>query len=166
MGDEIKPGTISAEKLCSLTGMSDRQHRNISKQGYFPPPYRGRYMADEAITGMFRYKDELNKKKSDTAKATKERHDTAKADMAEEELAEFREQYVLKALIGPALRNVSLHQRAVLQRKLENELAPKMAGKKTLEVLALMRGAVDEICLVFQEGSRSWMEAPAPESPQ
>ena len=84
----------------------------------------------------------------------------AKREMAEEELAEFRELYVLKAEIGPALRNLALHQRAALQRKFEQELAPNLAGLTTLEVLARVRTAVDEICQIFREGTKEWTQSP------
>jgi hypothetical protein len=159
MSKAPKVRTISAETLCSYTGLTDRQHRNIAKNGYFSPPYRGRYPEDATLKGMFKYLQEINRKKSDSAKAVEHRIKTAKAEMAEEELAVFREQYVLKKLIGPALRNVSLHQRAALQRKLEGEVGPNLAGKTTQEILARMRGAVDEICAVFQEGTRGWMDS-------
>ena len=35
--------TITAEKLCLLTGLTDRRHRQISKEGFFPPPIRSLY---------------------------------------------------------------------------------------------------------------------------
>jgi hypothetical protein len=154
---------ISAEKLCAYTGLTDRQHRNIAKNGFFPPPYKGQYQEEETITGLFKYLREQTKRAGEKARQTKQRLEDAKADMAEEELAEFREQYVLKKLIGPALRNISLHQRAVLQRMLEGELGPKLAGLKTPEILARMRDAVDEICKVFQEGTRGWLEKSYPD---
>src|SRR5256885_3244989 len=37
MTEESK-GTISADRLCSLTGLTDRRHRQLAKEGYFPPP--------------------------------------------------------------------------------------------------------------------------------
>ena len=50
--------------------------------------------------------------------------------------------YVEKAVIGRALRNVSLHQ----------ELPSKLVGLTTVETLLQMRTAVDEICDIFRAG--------------
>lgn len=47
--------TISAERLCSLTGLTDRRHRQLAKQGYFPPPTNGNYPLNQTITGLFKY---------------------------------------------------------------------------------------------------------------
>src|SRR5213075_1497571 len=65
-----------------------------------------------------------------------------------------------KSVIGPALRNVSLHQRAVLQRILEQELAPNLAGLTPIEVLERMKRAVDTICSTFREGVSGWLDKP------
>ncbi|PYJ12008.1 MAG: hypothetical protein DMF06_00920 [Verrucomicrobia bacterium] len=71
-----------------------------------------------------------------------------------------QELYVEKSVIGPALRNVSLHQRAVLQRILEQELAPNLAGLTPIEVLERMKRAVDTICSTFREGVSGWLDKP------
>lgn len=157
--DSTKPGTISADKLCELTGLSDRRHRQLAKDGYFPPPLRGQYQANATIAGLFKHFQELLHKKNDSLAVIEERLKTAKAEMAEEELAAFRKRYVLKEEIGPALRNVSLHMRATLQLKFENEVAPSLAGLKPLEIRTRIQTAVDAVCLIFEKGIRSWMDA-------
>jgi hypothetical protein len=162
MSSAAGPGTLSADKLCELTGLTDRQHRNIAKGGYFPAPLRGQYQATKTLQGLFRYFQELNRKKGESTKEAEHRLKLAKAEMAEEELAVFRGQYVSKAEVGPALRNVSNHQRAVLVRKLENELAPNLQGKTTLEIIERVKAAVDDICRVFREGTRQWLEVQSP----
>ncbi len=163
------PGnTLSSDKLASLTGLTDRRHRQLAKEGCFPNPERGQYQLVATLRGLFKYFQEQLHKKNDNAKKAEQRLKEAKADMAEEELAEFRNQYVLKKEIGPALRNISLHQRAILQRKLENEISPKVAGCKPAEVLAMHKAAVDEICAIFLEGTRQWIDvelAPEPAAP-
>ena len=153
-----RPGTISADKLCALTGLTDRRHRQLAKDGWFPPPYKGQYDANKALAGLFKYFREQLTKKDDTEKTEKGRLAKVKRETAEEELAILREQYVPKDQIKPALRNVALHQRAILQRKLESELAPNLAGLKTQEIRKRVAAAVDEICAVFRDGVRSWMD--------
>lgn len=152
------PGTISKEKACELAGVDDRRLRQIAEKGYFPPPVKSRYLAEDFVKGIVRYYKELSQKKADSIKASEDRLKAAKADMAEDERDRLRKLYVLKSEIGPALRNISLHQRAALQRKLESELGPNLAGLKTQEILTRLRAAVDEICTIFQEGARGWMD--------
>lgn len=47
--------TISAEKLCALTGLTDRRHRQLAREGYFPSPSKGLYQLTPTIAGIFRY---------------------------------------------------------------------------------------------------------------
>lgn len=47
--------TVSADKLCQLTGLTDKRHRQLAKAGYFPPPYRADYQLIATIQGMFKY---------------------------------------------------------------------------------------------------------------
>ncbi len=154
------PGRISADKLCELTGLTDRRHRQLAKDGWFPSPYKGRYEANKTLAGLFKYLREQLAKKSDVEKTERAKLATIKRETAEEMLAILREKYVEKDAIGPALRNVSLHQRAVLQRKLESELGPNLAGLTTPEIRKRLAAAVDEICAIFRDGVRSWMDGP------
>jgi hypothetical protein len=54
MTEESK-GTISADRLCSLTGLTDRRHRQLAKEGYFPPPMASQYKAFATLQGLFKY---------------------------------------------------------------------------------------------------------------
>ncbi len=160
--DSTQAGNIEADRLCSLTGLTDRRHRQLAAAGYFPPPIRGQYQASKTIQGLFRHFRELLARKDETLRKEQEGYTRAKRLIAEEELAQARGLYVLKADIGPALRNISLHQRAVLQRKFEQEISPNLAGLTTLEVLARIKPAVDEVCAIFREGTKEWLSAPLP----
>lgn len=50
-----QPQTISADKLSALTGLSDRRHRQLADDGFFPKPDGGQYLLTPTISGMFRY---------------------------------------------------------------------------------------------------------------
>lgn len=58
--------TISAEKLCALTGLTDRRHRQLAADGYFPPPIGGQYQLTATINGTFRYYRELSQRQTRT----------------------------------------------------------------------------------------------------
>jgi hypothetical protein len=50
-----QPQVISAEKLSALTGLSDKRHRQLAKDGYFPAPTDGEYLVSQTIAGLFKY---------------------------------------------------------------------------------------------------------------
>jgi hypothetical protein len=158
-------GTITAEQLCAITGLTDRRHRQLATQGYFPPPIKGRYQVGKVLVGVIKHQRELLQKKNDKLQKEELAYKKARREMKEEELAEFRKKYISKDSIGPALRNISLHQRAALQLKLEQELGPSLAGLTTHEILNRIRTAVDEICAIFRDGTKDWLDAPAPGAP-
>lgn len=63
--------TIHADKLCALTGLSDRRHRQLAKAGYFPPPKLSEYQLAPTIKGMFQYYRELSQRKTETDESIK-----------------------------------------------------------------------------------------------
>ena len=154
----MEPKLIAADDLCALTRLSDRRHRQIQKEGYFPPPVEGKYEFEATVRGLFTYYQESKA----PSKLKQEQHALTKArrETAEEELAILRGEYVRTALIGPALLNCSMQQRSVLQRKLEGELAPKLAGKSYPEIRALICSVVEEVCGIFREEIKKWMQSP------
>jgi hypothetical protein len=132
----------------------------LSAQGYFPAPLRGEYQVGSTLQGLFRHFRELLTRKSGKKEAELEALATLKRQAAQFELARLQGEFVRKAEIGPALRALSLHQRAKLQFKLENELAPNLAGLHPLEIRQKMAVAVDEICSMFRDGVGQWLESP------
>jgi hypothetical protein len=151
-----KVTTISKERLCELTGLSDRRHRQIAELGYFPLPIRSQYQQIPTLEGMLRYALEGMRKRDD--KQEEKLLVKAKRETAEEQLLILRKKYVLKDAICPALKNLSMHQKATLKQKFEGEIAPKLEGKKTAEILSLVRAGVDAVARVFAEGTKAWME--------
>lgn len=151
--------TMSSEKFCSISGYTDRQHRNIAKAGYFPPPYRGQYQTAKCLTGLIKYQREQLLKKHDTLRHEQELTAMIRRKEAQLDYDLKLEKYLLKADIGPALRNLGLHQRAVLVARLERELPARISGRTPVEVIELCKAAVDDICAVFSSGTEKWMEA-------
>ena len=155
-------GKISGAELCALTGLTDRRHRQLASAGFFPPPLRGEYQLTPTVQGLFRHFREQLAQRSGKKEKELESLAAVKRQTAEFDLAQKRGLYVLKSEIGPALRNLSLHQRAKLQFKLENEVAPNLVGLHALEIRAKISKAVDEICELFKEGTSQWLETPPP----
>jgi phage terminase Nu1 subunit (DNA packaging protein) len=59
MSENSQKPTITASDLCTLTGLTDRRHRQLAAQGFFPPPLRGEYERDAVIAGMLRFYREI-----------------------------------------------------------------------------------------------------------
>jgi hypothetical protein len=75
-----KADTLTAEQLCTLTTLTDRRHRQIATEGFFPAPKRGRYERDATLSGLFRYFRELASKESDEERQAKTKLANARAD--------------------------------------------------------------------------------------
>ncbi|NBR87398.1 MAG: hypothetical protein EBT61_18160 [Verrucomicrobia bacterium] len=58
--------TIHADKLCALTGLTDRRHRQLAKAGYFPPPDKSEYQLAATIKGLFQYYREQKEKRGNS----------------------------------------------------------------------------------------------------
>ncbi len=159
--------TITGADLCLITGQSDGRHRQLAQAGYFPPPICGEYQTIPTLTGLLKYRGEQLRKKNDNLRKEQQRLTKSRADISEWTDAQNRGEYIRKSVIGPALRNISLHQRATLLRKFEQELSPKLAGRTTIEILSEVRAACDEICRIFSDSTRKWADAPpaAPDQP-
>jgi hypothetical protein len=67
-----------------------------------------------------------------------------------------RGKYWLKEKIAGDLKQIASHQRAVLQRKLESELPPKLLGKDVTGTIEMMCAVTDEICRIFHDRTRQW----------
>jgi len=147
---------LPAADFAELTGLSDRQLRNIAQKGFFPPPERGEYDEDKSLRGMIRYQAELLKKKSSTLTEEKEGLTRVRRLREEFELEARKGEFVPRDDIGPELRSISMHQRAVLLHKLERELATKLEGRTTVERLALLKQAGDDVCQIFNRGVEKW----------
>ena len=82
--------TLSAERLCTLTGLSDRRHRQLAAEGYFPPPVRGQYQLTQTVQGLFRYFREQQHRGNDEFAVERLRKTRAEANLAEIRLAKER----------------------------------------------------------------------------
>jgi len=152
--------TISADDLEALTGLTDRRHRQLAKEGYFPPPERSQYQLTATIHGMFKYYAEQLHKKDDNLASERKKYTVARREKLVLETEILRRLYVPRSEIAPILRNLAANQRASLQNKLENELSVKLSGLDPITIRARMVEAVDEICDLFSVSTKKWLDAP------
>jgi hypothetical protein len=160
------PKTITASELSELTGLTDRRHRQLAAEGFFPAPDNGKYQTKPTVSGIYRYLRDTLHKKEDNLAAERKKLTLARRVKLEFETALLQQKYIRREDIGPLLRNLAAHQRAALQNKLENELSVKLAGQDPIEIRLRMADAVDDICRMFQASTKEWMLVPPQDKPE
>jgi hypothetical protein len=103
---------------------------------------------------------EDNKEKLAESPMTKEQADILlkRVRIEREKLALERDKGLLirKTEVYETCKSISQHQRAVLQRKLETELPPKLLGLSVIEIAEEMRKLVDDICRIFHDRTKGY----------
>jgi hypothetical protein len=148
---------LTAEMLSKLTGLTDRRHRQLAQDGYFPSPIKGQYEFAVTIQGMFRYYREEKAKASDGLRIEQEAYTRAGRELREEELRMLRGKSIAKAEVGAALDNASVSMAAALRMIFEQEIAPKLPLLKPDEQQSLIQDGVDRVHRIFTDNMKSWL---------
>ena len=123
MSDAVQ--TLTAERLCTLTGLTDRRHRQLAAEGYFPAPIKGQYQLVPTIQGMFRYfRDQMNRG-NDEFTLERLRKTRAEANLAEIRLAKERKEALDRKSVMRTWENIVM----VIRQKvlaLPSKIAPRM----------------------------------------
>ena len=153
---EKPPKELSAEVLCSWTGLTDRRHRQIADEGYFPPPMGGVYQLTRTIQGMFQfYREQADKSKgrlSELRSANLEKQNRRldiEIARAEGEMIEMRE-------VDEAFLRIGLLLKSILFAALEQELPAKAVGKTADEIRLIARDIGDRMCDHFRNENSEW----------
>lgn len=157
-----KGQSISAEKLCQLTGLTDRRHRQLAKEGYFPPPIESEYQLVPTLQGMFRFYREMSqgeKKGLNELKGIKLKREITLADQRIEKEAG---RVVPFDSVNEFLLRVGSLQKIVLCQKLEKEMPPRAEGQPVANIIVLGRELADEVCEIFGQHLHEWTESNRP----
>lgn len=134
---------LPAEKLCEITTLSDRRHRQLADEGYFPPPINGVYQMTATLRGLVRYlreqatkaescmeEEKLKKLKADRRLAELDLQKKRKDALDAESVFKVWEGIILtirqKLLALPSKlspRLVYIEQQAEIENELERELS-------------------------------------------
>lgn len=95
-------------------------------------------------------------KTDDDIKALKTRELRLKCERLQLKLEAERGLYWSKADVSETVRQIAQTQRAVLQRKLESELPPKLLGLGVVEMTEHMKTTVDDICRILNDRTQQW----------
>ena len=152
------PASISTAQLESLSNLGERRLRQLSQEGRLPQPMGGQWPMILTIKRLFAVYQESG------PELAKEKllKMAAQRKLAELEVGRVTGTLCPRSEIAPALRNLSLNQRACLQNKLEIELPPKLSGLDPVAIRRHMVEVVDSVCDMFQKNTRQWLDAPPP----
>lgn len=144
--------TLSAEVLCSLTGLTDRRHRQIAKEGFFPPPVKGQYQLTPTLQGMFKYYRELGERqrhKRDEIDDEKLRKLKLANDETAGRLADKETLFSQVAASIPAIRDLAY-------AKLEHEAPNAMSTLDVPSARIIGRRLASELIQKWQEIFKAW----------
>ena len=116
---------ISGEELCTLTGLSDRRHRQLADDGHFPPPIKGEYQFTATLQGMFGYFREQQNRGQDELAIERLRKTRAEAHLAELRLSRERKESLDAQSVFKSWENILLTLRQKLLA-LPSKVAPRL----------------------------------------
>jgi acyl carrier protein phosphodiesterase len=101
---------------------------------------------------------EIRLKAARAAKAEKDtERATVETERAKIELDHTRGRYWSRAEVAATINQIAQHQRAVLQRKLETELPPRLVGLDVIAIGQQMQAVVDEVCRILNDRTQQWV---------
>ena len=141
------PEFIAGAKLALLSGLSDRRHRQIAKDGYFPDPIRGRYKFEATISGLFKFYREKQKELREVKQAiADEQHRRLKRENdLEDDLV------VSRAEVVSEFRKVVEPIKQMMRQKLENEYPLAVAGLDVPQARIYGKRLEDDILTEWQK---------------
>src|SRR5438128_4051480 len=150
--DTPSGGTILAERLCALSGLTDRRHRQLASQGFFPPPIRGEYQAGATIQGLLRYyREQSSRTRNQRDQIDGEK--LRKLKLANDwEAGKLVETARLMTLVAAALQSL----RDLTYAKLEQEAPMAMATLDVPSARIVGRRMASELLLRWQEIFAAW----------
>jgi hypothetical protein len=147
-------GTMGSEEFSSLTGLTDKRHRQLAKEGWFPPPEDGRWKTAPCIRGMFKYyrvMSEWNERKTNVELKNQLLQIAVKAKLREYIPAAEVRRFMARMVSGAKARALAI----------PNAVAPRIAPMTDSAAIAeLIHEASGKCCHIWREANGS------PESPR
>ena len=145
------PGMISSAQLCNLTKLSDRRHRQLAGDGYFPLHVRGKgWQFVPTIQGLFRYYQERSDSEiGDKVKFEAHRKLKLINDQNAGALIEL-------ATVEKQLHEIASSQLKVLRQRLESEWPLAVSSMDVPQARIYGKRLVDEICAEMRSLVSKW----------
>lgn len=136
---------ITALDLCALTGLTDRRHRQLAADGYFPPPVESQYVMLPTIRGLFKYYREHNQRTKEKIIGTKDRKTQMEMRLLKLKFDRETERSMLRSDVDRMLAYSGALMTARLYTALEREFPGRVVGRSPAEISALGRALADEL---------------------
>ena len=149
---------IPADRLCLLTGLTDRRHRQLSAEGYFPGPMRGQYKLVPTLQGLFRYYREAASKLREQVLTTRDLKGQKEIELLDLKIARDRGAMIDRNVVETLLGAIATLQRSRLYSALEQELPGRVTGRDPAQVRVVGREIADELCAIFSDAKARWVE--------
>jgi len=153
---------ITGEKLCLLTGLTDRRHRQLALEGWFPPPKSAEYLLAPTLQGLFKYYREKATRQGGTLlekKGVKMDKDIKLADL---KIAREERKLIDRDEVIARFQHVGSRQRMILFQALETELPPRLDGMAAAQIRPILRDTADAICREMADSMGGFAEASKP----
>ena len=147
---------LTADTLCSWTGLTDRRHRQIAAEGYFPAPVAGVYQLSKTIIGMFRYYREQAEKSKGKLSDLRQMNLEKQNRRLDIEIARIEGEMIEMRQVDELFMRIGLLLKAILFAALEQELPAKVAGKTPEEIRLISRDIGDRMCECFATERDQW----------
>ncbi len=140
-------------------GISPRRVGQILEAQKVSPESRGEYGTEAALAIARFYREAAERNSGDYA-AERTLLTRVRRETAQEQLAILRKEYFARAEVTATIGQLARSTRGLLQRKLEAELPPKLAGLDVPAITEAMRRTVDEVCTAIQNGTEEYTKEP------
>lgn len=137
--------TITADKLCSLTGLTDRRHRQLAAAGYFPAPERALYVLTPTISGILRYYRETTQRRGNLTEL-KEIKMAKENELLDLKMLREKRLTIAKRDVDALLLHIAVRAKTMLYQFLETEAPPKLDGLPASAQRKILREMADAIC--------------------
>ena len=155
--------TISAAELTAFTGYTDRRHRQLADEGYFPKPADGRYERDATHAGLYRFFREMLAKKDNTLEKKRVEQLTKKnkiLDQTEElnelNLGERKGDLRSSKQLADALFQLYQETKSILWQRVVDQLPSIVVGMDVESTREIAKGVVNDILNKHQEFAKTW----------
>ena len=136
---------LNAATLCQITGLTDKRHRQLAKEGFFPEPTKGQYETLPTLQGLFRYYREALARKPTGFYKEREGKLRAERKLAALELEQKLKTLVevdLVAAAWEAIVSTAAEKLTNLGSKIQSQYSAGLSGP---EVKALVNREIDAI---------------------
>jgi hypothetical protein len=144
-------GKIGAVELSALTGLSDRRHRQLAKDGYFPDPVESEYDRTATIRGLFKYYREHNQRTKEKIIGTKDRKTQLEMRILRARFERENGLVVPRYAVDRMLARAGSLIRGRLYSALEREFPGRVVGRSPAEIAAVGRALADELMTFLQD---------------